>query len=44
MKNVVMGYRLQWLLRYSNMALYGEKIPCSPRPYVAFPFLNPNIL
>ena len=34
LKNVVSGYRLQWLLRCGNMAL---QIPCS-RPYVECPF------
>jgi len=39
-KKVVLGYRLQWLLRYSNMALRSERIPCYSRPYVECPLVK----
>jgi len=42
-ENVVLGYRLQWLLRYSNMALCSEQIPCCCRLYVECPLINPVV-
>jgi len=43
LKNVALGYRLQWLLRYSNMALRSEQIPCCTRQYVECPLINPVV-
>ena len=41
-KNVLSGYRLQWLLRCSNMALHNGQIPCPSRLYVECPLIKPT--